>query len=148
MAAGLPGKNAMRLLKTWIPLLAMLLVLGGCATSPSRGDALQEAQYAWSAAIRWGDFEGAWNMVDPKVRAEHPLTDLEFARYKQVQISQYRELGTRNSEDASVREIQLGVVNRNSLAERQIRYTEVWHYEQATKTWWVTSGLPDLWATQ
>jgi hypothetical protein len=138
----------MRLLKTWLPVVAMLLCLAGCASTPSRGDALQEAQYAWSAAIRWGDFEGAWNMVDPKVRSEHPLTDLELARYKQVQISGYHELGARNTEDASVREIQLGVVNRNSLAERQIRYTEVWRYDAAAKAWWVTSGLPDLWPTQ
>lgn len=138
----------MRLLKTWLPVVAILLSLAGCATTSTRDNALQEAQYAWSAAIRWGDFEGAWNMVDPKMRKEHPLTSLEFARYKQVQISGYHELGTQNSENASVREIQLGVVNRNSLAERQIRYTEVWRYDPVAKAWWVTSGLPDLWPAE
>lgn len=138
----------MRLLKTWLPVVAMLLCLAGCATSRSRADALQEAQYAWSAAIRWGDFEGAWNMVDPKIRAEHPLSELEFARYKQVQISGYHELATRTTDTGSEREIQLGVVNRNSLAERQVRYTEAWQYDPLAKRWWVTSGLPDLWAAQ
>ena len=137
----------MRLLKTWLPLLAMLLCLSGCATT-GKGDALQDAQYAWSAAIRWGDFEGAWNMVDPKVRDAHPLTDLEFARYKQVQISEYRELGVHGTADTSVREVQIGVVNRNSLAERQVRYTETWRYDPAAKAWWITSGLPDLWPAQ
>ena len=136
----------MRLRMSWRPVVAALLLgLVGCATPSSRGNALQDAQYAWSAAIRWGDFEGAWNMVDPKVRAEHPLTDLEFARYKQVQISEYRELGSHETPETSVREVEIGVVNRNSLAERQVRYSEAWRYDPAAKTWWITGGLPDLW---
>jgi len=139
----------MRLWKLSLPMLAaLLLCLAGCATSPGKGDALQEAQYAWSAAIRWGDFEGAWNMVDPKVREAHPLTELEFARYKQVQISEYRELGTQNGDGTSVREVQIGVVGRTSLAERQVRYTETWRYDPVAKAWWITSGLPDLWPAQ
>lgn len=135
----------MRLWTRWLPLLAAMLVLAGCATKIDRGSALQEAQYAWSAAIRWGDFEGAFNMLDPKVRAEHPVSELEFARYKQVQISEYRDLAAQVRDNTAVREIRIGVINRNTLVERQVRYTESWRYDPATKTWWVTSGLPDLW---
>lgn len=135
----------MRLWKTWLPLLAVVLLIGGCATKIDRGSALQEAQYAWSAAIRWGDFEGAFNMLDPKLRAEHPVSELEFDRYKQVQISEYRDLGAQVHDGTAVREVRIGVVNRNTLVERQVRYTESWRYDAATKTWWVTSGLPDLW---
>lgn len=135
----------MRLWKTWLPLLAVVLLIGGCATKIDRGSALQEAQYAWSAAIRWGDFEGAFNMLDPKLRAEHPVSELEFDRYKQVQISEYRDLGAQVHDGTAVREVRIGVINRNTLVERQVRYTESWRYDAATKTWWVTSGLPDLW---
>lgn len=130
------------------PLLAALLCLAGCATHPGKADALQEAEYAWSAVIRWGDFEGAWNMVDPAVRKAHPLTDLEFARYKQVQISEYRELGAQDGDGTATREVQIGVVSRNSLAERQVRYTETWRYDPVAKAWWITGGLPDLWPAQ
>lgn len=135
----------MRLWTRWLPLLAAMLVLAGCATKIDRGSALQEAQYAWSAAIRWGDFEGAFNMLDPKVRAEHPVSELEFARYKQVQISEYRDLAAQVRDNTAVREVRIGVINRHTLVERQVRYTESWRYDPATKTWWVTSGLPDLW---
>ena len=72
-------------------LIACLALLAGCPKSASKGSALDESQYAWSAAIRWGDFEGAWNLVDPEVRKAHPLTDLDLSRYKQVQISTYRD---------------------------------------------------------
>ena len=135
----------MRLLKTSFPFL-LALVLAACATTGKidRNQALQQAQYAYSAAIRWGDFEGAWNMVDPKVRTAHPMTDLEFERYKQLQVSGYHDLGAEIMPDTAAREIEIGVINRNTLVERQVRYTERWRYDAATKTWWVTVGLPDL----
>ena len=129
-----------------VVLLCCALLLAGCPKSASKGTALQQAQYDYSAAIRWGDFEGAYNLVDPKLREEHPLTDVDFSRYKQVQISAYRDLG--GSPLASgeiVREIEIGVINRNTLAERTVRYRESWRYDEAAKTWWLTSGLPDLW---
>ena len=127
-------------------LACCLVLLAGCPKSASKGSALDEIQYAYSAAIRWGDFEGAYNLVDPKLREEHPLTDVDFSRYEQVQISAYRDLG--GSPLASgeiVREIDIGVINRNTLAERTVRYRESWRYDEAAKTWWLTSGLPDLW---
>lgn len=122
------------------------LLLAACPKAPSKGTLLEQLQYDYSAAIRWGDFEGAWNLVDPDYRKAHPLTDLELSRYKQVQISQYNELGLRALPDGEVqREIAIGVVNRNTMAERNARYTERWRYDEAAKTWWLVSGLPDLW---
>lgn len=128
-------------------LLACVLGLAGCATKSSERDALERAQYAWSAAIRWGDFEGAFTLLDPEVRKAHPLSELELERYKQVQISGYRELATQTSPTGEVmREIQIGVVNRHTLVERTTRYTERWRYDAEAKTWWLTSGLPDFWS--
>lgn len=128
-------------------LVCCLALLAGCPKSASKGTALEEIQYAYSAAIRWGDFEGAWNLVDPEVRKERPLTDIDFSRYKQVQISGYRDQGGAVSPQGEVmRDIEIGVINRNTLAERTVRYRERWRYDEAAKTWWLVSGLPDLWA--
>ena len=127
-------------------LLCCLLALTGCPKSASKGTALDETQYAYSAAIRWGDFEGAWNLVDPEVRKARPLTDIDFSRYKQVQISGYREQGgTVLASGEVVRDIEIGVINRNTLAERTVRYRERWRYDPAASSWWLVSGLPDLW---
>ncbi|MEO6264339.1 MAG: hypothetical protein ABIO58_05200 [Luteimonas sp.] len=138
----------MRVLKTWLLLLLAVSAVAACATKMDRMSALQQAQYAYSAAIRWGDFEGAWNMVDPKYRKEHPISDLELERYKQVQISGYHDLGSQGGEGTAAREIQIGVINRNTLVEREARYTERWRYDAEAKTWWLTVGLPDLWQGQ
>ena len=127
-------------------LASCLTLLAGCPKSASKGTALDEAQYAYSAAIRWGDFKGAWNLVDPKYREEHPLTDIDFSRYKQVQISGYREQGMAIQPSGTMlREIEIGVINRNTLAERTLRYREKWRYDEEAKTWWLVVGLPDLW---
>lgn len=126
-------------------LLCCLALLAGCPKSAGKGTALEEIQYAYSAAIRWGDFEGAYNLVDPKVRKEHPLTDIDFSRYKQLQISGYRDQGGSVSPEGEVtRDIEIGVINRNTLAERTVRYRERWRYDEAAKSWWLVSGLPNL----
>ena len=134
----------MRLPKFWLPML-LAAVLPACATRIDQMSKLQESQYAYSAAIRWGDFEGAWNLVDPEYRKAHPMTDLEFERYKQVQISSYHDLAAQADANVALREIAIGVINRNTLVERQTRYTERWRYDPAAGTWWLTVGLPDLW---
>ncbi len=138
----------MRALKMF--LSAALLGVAGCASMGNEGNLLDTAQYAWSGAIRWGDFEGAMNLVDPKLRGEHPPTSMELERYKQVQISAYRDLGASADLKAgtATRDIEIGVINRHTQSERRVRYREQWRWDPAAKTWWLTTGLPDLWSGQ
>lgn len=135
----------MRLITT---VLLAVLMLAGCSSSSPAANALDASQYAWSGAIRWNDFGGALNLVDPELRDEHPLTDLERKRYEQVTISAYRDLGASRNIEAgtAVRSIQIGVVNKHTMEQREVRYQETWRWDEAGKTWWITSGLPDLWA--
>lgn len=127
--------------------LLMAVLLGACATAGgSKGDKLYEAQNAYSGAVRWGDFEGAWSLVEPKYRKEHPMTKLLLDRYAQIQVSGYRDIGSSTFDDGTaVRDIEIGVVNRHTLAERSIRYRERWQWDEAQKRWWLQSGLPDFW---
>ncbi len=141
-----PGENAVR--RSIAVLFALLVALlpGACATAGGKGDKLYEAQNAFSDAVRWGDFEGAWSLVEPKYREEHPMTQLLLSRYGQVQVSGYRDIGNSAFADGTaVRDIQIGVVNRHTLAERNLRYRERWRWDEAQKRWWLQDGLPDFW---
>ena len=135
-----------------IVLFTALLGLAGCASmgKQTQGNELDKAQYDWAGAIRWGDFEGAMNLIDPTLRDEHPPTSVELERYKQVQISAYRDIGASADikGDTAVRDIEIGVINRHTQAERSVRYRERWRWDPEAKTWWLTTGLPDLWAGQ
>ena len=134
------------------PALALLclLALVSCATVANQRSKYDQAVYAWSGFIRWGDFEGAMNLIDPEVRKDIELTPLQLERYKQVQISAYRDVGAKVDMDAgtSVRDIEIGVINRHTMAERTVRYREVWRWDADAKAWWLTSPLPDLWDGQ
>ena len=140
------NRNTWRGVVRWMAAgLLLATLLAGCATA-GKTNALDSAQYTYSAAIRWGDFEGAWQMVDPAYREAHPMTDLELERYKQVQVTAYHDLAEQELPDGDVvREVEIGVVNRHTLVERKTRYTERWHYDAQTKGWWMSVGLPDLW---
>src|SRR5690625_605760 len=134
-----------RLTRLCLACLLIMLVSAGCGGSNKTSD-LRRLQYAYSAAIRWGDFEGAWNLVDPEYREANPMTELEFKRFEQIRISGYRELAARSlADDTALREIEIGVINRHNMAERTVRYTEAWRYDEPTRQWWVSAGLPDLW---
>jgi hypothetical protein len=134
--------------------LALLLMLGlagvAVAVAGSRGQQskLDDLQTAYGAAIRWSEFDSAWEAVDPAYRQAHPLTDLERERYRQVQVSSYK-IGRVGMLDGDVvRDIELGVINRNTQAERIVRYRERWRWDAQAKTWWLLDGLPDLWNGQ
>ena len=137
----------MRLIQSLL-LLLLVSLLAACASMSNEQDLLNRNQYAWSKAIRWAEFESAMNLLDPLKREDHALTDVEMARYKQVQISHYRDLASRPGEDehSAQREIEIGVINRHTMAERTMRYTERWRYDAAAKSWWIEGGLPDFWA--
>lgn len=127
-------------------LLALCLVaLAGTAMAGKKRGGLDKNQYAYSAAIRWGDFEGAWTMVDPDVRKEKPMSDVDFSRFEQIQVTGYRDLASMPGPGGTeLREVQIDVVNRNTLSQRRVRYTEVWRYDPEVKTWWI-AALPDFW---
>jgi hypothetical protein len=133
----------MRHLKFLLPIFAAFFLLTGCA-SAGKGNKLQEAQYAWSAAIRWGDFEGAWNLVDPEYRKAHPMAQADFDRYKQVQIAGYRDLAARADESTAMREIQISVIDGSNMSQYDIRYTERWRYDSKENAWWILDGLPQV----
>ncbi|KGM53201.1 hypothetical protein N800_06940 [Lysobacter daejeonensis GH1-9] len=127
-----------------------LLALAGCASVNQQGDKLDRQQYAWSGAIRWGEVEGATNLIDPKLRDAKPISDVELERWKHIQVSAYRDIGSsRDLEGGSAaRDIEIGVINRHTMAERTVRYRETWRWDTEAGVWWLTSGLPDLWAGQ
>ena len=113
----------MRVIARMLWVLGLLAVLApAAAQSRLQRGKLQQVQDAYAASIRWGDFENAWQAVDPAYRAEHPMTELEFERYKQIQISGYRDLSTRGGPDGTVeRAVELRVINKHTMAERTMR---------------------------
>jgi outer membrane murein-binding lipoprotein Lpp len=130
-----------------LSILAVLsvLLLAGCATK-TRSDALTTTLKAYGSTVRWGDFQSAAQFIDPAVRAAHPLSPLELARYRQVRVSEYDDgAGPVPSGDFDVQQtVLIGLVNIHTQSERSVVDHQTWHYDEKAKRWWLTSGLPDI----
>ena len=83
-------------------LCCLILSLSGCPEEGGgKGTVLEQNQRDYSAAIRWGNFEGAEAMVAPEIRERSPLTWLQIERYKQIRVSAYRDLAATIAPDNS-----------------------------------------------
>ncbi|HEY0199182.1 MAG TPA: hypothetical protein VGC19_11700 [Rhodanobacter sp.] len=122
-----------------------LLLLAGCATN-QRSDLLTNTLTAYGSALRWGDFQSAAQFIDPQLRAAHPISKLDEARYEQVKVSEYDNgAGPVPLGDNEVQQtVRISLINVHTQSERSIVDHQTWHYDEKTKHWWLTSGLPDI----
>ena len=128
-----------------ILLVLSILLLAACATQ-ERSRSLTTTLSAYGGVLRWGDFASAAQFIDPKVRAEHPLSELDRARYKQVRVTEYDDgSGPVPISPTEVQQtVRLSVVNIHTQAERTVIDRQTWHYDEQARHWWLTSGLPDI----
>lgn len=133
-----------RTLSLLVVVLAAML-LAGCATK-TRSDALMTTLKAYGSTLRWGDFQSAAQFIDPAIRAAHPLTSLQLARYQQVRVSEYDDgPGPVPVGDFEVRQTaQISLINIHTQSERSIVDQQTWRYDENAKRWWLISGLPDI----
>jgi outer membrane murein-binding lipoprotein Lpp len=138
------GTTMRRTLSILVVVLATML-LAGCATK-TRSDALMTTLKAYGSTLRWGDFQSAAQFIDPAVRAAHPLTTLQLARYRQVRVSEYDDgPGPVPVGDFEVRQTaQISLINVHTQSERSIVDQQTWRYDENAKRWWLISGLPDI----
>lgn len=132
-----------------LPLLLLALTVQAAGLSRSQRTKLAQTQEAYAAAVRWSDFEAAEGFIDPDYRQAHPLSDLQRDRYRQVQVSGYRERSSGVVGEGVVeRRAEIRVINRNTQAERTVMVDERWRWDPQARQWWQAQGLPDLWQGQ
>ncbi|KZC18096.1 hypothetical protein RHOFW510R12_20685 [Rhodanobacter sp. FW510-R12] len=135
----------MRRILSLLVALSMLPALAGCATK-TRSDELTTTLKAYGSTLRWGDFRSAAQFIEPSRRAAHPLSTLDLARYQQVRVSEYDDgAGPVPSGDFDVQQtVLINLINVHTQSERSVVDRQTWHYDEKTKHWWLTSGLPDI----
>jgi len=126
-------------------VLLSVSLLSGCA-SDIRSQALLKTLNAYANVVRWGDFANAEQFVDPKLRAEPPLTPIELSRYKQSRVSDYDDPAAPVvvGENEVRQVVRIGIINVNTQAERTVVDQQTWRYDPDKHLWWLVSGLPDV----
>jgi hypothetical protein len=126
-------------------IVTILVVLGGCAMPKNDEKLLEDTLLSYAGVIRWGNFEDALTYVDPETLKSHPLTNLDLARYRQVQVTAYNEQPKKKIGESQVSQVvEIGLVNINTQSARAIIDRQVWRYDVKVKRWWLVSGLPDI----
>ena len=139
------SRSLLRLAIAPVAAVAAMLALGSCGSlQANQGSVLDRTLYEFSSDIRWSDFEAAYAFVDPATKAVHPLSDLDRERYKQVEVSGYEVVSKVDGPGTVDQQIRLDLINRNTQIPRSVSYREHWRWDPATKTWLLTTGLPDI----
>jgi hypothetical protein len=128
-------------------LACLFLLLTACNSLPSGSDKKRTAVLDnYAAQIRWNEFDDAWAFVDPVIRAERPLTDLERERYKQIRVVGYEVKHQSLNPDAMSldQSVEIRVINVHNQVERVFMDHQHWTYDEMTERWWLASGLPDF----
>lgn len=122
------------------------LALTACNSGPgTRAEALERTLYDYSGAIRWNNFEAAYTAIDPELRETRPLSNFEWERLKQVQVTRYQVVvESVLADDRIAREVEIDLANRHTQTVRTLRVRETWRYDEAANRWWQTEGLPDF----
>jgi len=128
-------------------IVPLLLSLAGCGEmSPnSKADTLNVTLNAYANALRWGDFEQALKYIDADYQKEHPLSSIDQERYKQVRVVSYTERNPVPSGKNEVDQyVEIGILNVNTQTERTVVDHQRWRYDEKSKHWHNTTGLPKI----
>ncbi len=137
----IPRLGLPRLLVT----LALVVLLGACATKGGDNIKLDAALFNYAGAIRFSDLERAYEFVDPKLRVEKPISRLEWERYAQVQFTGYLVKAKEPAGQGEVCQlVEVRLINRHTQVERTLLVRELWRWDAEVKRWWLTTGLPDI----
>ena len=133
-------------MRTLISLMIILLLssLAGCASSGGESRKLEQALYAYQSALRWSDIPGAIAFVDPSLREELALKDIEARRWEQYQVTGYYVQSSEMGEEELKQVVELRLVNRHTQVERSVIDRQVWRWDSSAKAWWLTTPLPTL----
>ncbi|MGA8278467.1 MAG: hypothetical protein WB784_09750 [Rhodanobacteraceae bacterium] len=128
-----------------VVLLTIALAACASASTHSKETLLDETLQSYAATLRWGNIAQAQSFLAPKYREQHPLSSLDLARYRQVQVTWYHDAPAVPVNVGEVSQtVEIGLVNVNTQSARSVVDHQVWRYDESAKRWWLTSGLPDI----
>ena len=126
-------------------LLALGLASCGTLERSNQDDLLEATLRSYAQTLRWGEIDQAIGFISPADLEAHPIPQVEIERYKQVRIVDYQEQGTQRPEPGrALQTVTLEIVNQHTQVARNVVDHQEWHYDEVTKHWWLTSGLPKL----
>jgi len=122
-------------------LLFIALFMSGCASvdNSKKTITLDSALRQYERAIRWGEYQAA-----DSLRRQPAGSTADTARFKSIRVTAYNTVGKTESEDRSKAQVDVVIRYYNEYTMRELTITDhqLWEYDPAEKTWYITSPMP------
>ena len=124
------------------PFFALLLLLAACSAMPHKkvdmvGD--------FGNAVRWSDWDLAWQYIDPATRHSLVLPGEEQDRLRDIKVTGYVVRTSEPQEDGTLMQVvEIHYVDQATQRERAVRSRQIWRTDDGGEHWWLTTGLPEF----
>ena len=126
---------------TSLLLASVLLLLGACSTMAPKVDMMAE----FGNAVRWSDWDAAWQFIDPATRRSLVLPGEEQDRLADIKVTGYQVRSSEPQEDGTiVQVVEIHYVDQATQRERVARSRQIWRTDDGGEHWWLTTGLPEF----
>jgi hypothetical protein len=127
-------------------LLILATFISSC-TSPNRQNkALDETLLQYEQVIRWSEWDGAIEFLDPQSMIDKPISTLDMDRLRLFRVTRYQvRSATPFNEGNSFRQVvEISLFNRNRAVEKRVIDQQEWRYNSERERWFLHSSLPDV----
>jgi hypothetical protein len=121
-------------------IASLLLLLSACASvTHPHVDMVSE----FGNAVRWSDWDAAWNFVDPATRTSLTLPGEEQDRLEHIKVTGYNVRASEPQEDGTLLQtVEIHYIDQATQVERVARSRQIWRTDDKGDHWWLTTGLP------
>ncbi len=124
-------------------LLASLLALLTACASVTHPHVDMVAEFG--NAVRWSDWDAAWNFIDPSARTSLTLPGEEQDRLEHIKVTGYSVRSSEPQPDGTLlQQVEIHYVDQDTQSERMVRSRQIWRTDDKGDHWWLTTGLPSF----
>lgn len=129
----------------FLVLILALTTLTSCGSKSTKKRSLDQTLYKYAALIRFSEYDAAIGFLKPDVPEIQP-SSFEIEHLKQFRVSNYDEFPIQPGASPNVilQTVKLKLYNIHNNREREVIDQQSWEYDENSKRWFLTSGIPKL----
>jgi len=126
-------------------IFIIISLIASCGGTSNKKRSLDSTLFKYASLIRWSDFDNALTFLKPGIKEIVP-SGFELQRLKQFKVSQYLEspISPGNNANIILQNVEIQLYNIHTNKTIVIRDLQAWEYDDETKRWFNTTGLPKL----
>jgi len=124
-------------------LLASLMLLLSACSSVVHPKVDMVAEFG--NAVRWSDWDMAWQFIDPATRKSLVLPGDQQDRLANIKVTGYQVRTSEPQEDGTLLQVvEIHYIDQGTQVERSMRSRQIWRTDDEGEHWWLTTGMPEF----